>query len=57
MEDWKKGFLKLQNQVDMMILDSDSGLYNDKADELRAFVLANTKIPTGSAYDFMAPWP
>ena len=55
MEDWKKGFLKLQNQVDMMIVDSDGGLYNDKADELRAFVTANTKIPTGSAYDFMAP--
>ncbi len=55
MEDWKKGFLELQNQVDMMIVASDGGLYDDKADELRAFVEANTRIPTGSAYDFMAP--
>ena len=55
MEDWEKGFLELQGQVDMLIVDSDGGLYNDKADELTAFVEANTKIPTGSAYDFMAP--
>ena len=55
MEDWKKGFLELQNQVDMIIVDSDGGLYNDRADELRAFVEANTRVPTGSAYDFMAP--
>ncbi len=55
LEDWKKGFLELQGQVDMLIVDSDGGLYNDKADELRAFVESNTKIPTGSAYDFMAP--
>ena len=55
LEDWKKGFLELQNQVDMIIVASDGGLYDDKADELRAFVEANTKIPTGAAYDFMAP--
>jgi ABC-type uncharacterized transport system substrate-binding protein len=54
-EDWKKGFVQLQNQVDILIVDSDGGLYNDRADEMRAFVLANTKVPTGSAYDFMAP--
>ena len=55
LEDWKKGFLELQNQVDMIIVASDGGLYDDKADELRAFVEANTRIPTGAAYDFMAP--
>ena len=55
MEDWKKGYLELQNQVDMIIVASDGGLYDDKADELRAFVEANTKVPTGAAYDFMAP--
>jgi ABC-type uncharacterized transport system substrate-binding protein len=55
LEDWKKGFVALQKQVDMMIVASDGGLYNDRADELRAFVEANTTVPTGSAYDFMAP--
>ena len=53
-EDWKKGFKELQGKVDMLIIDSDGGLYKDHADEMKAFVEANTQIPTGSAYDFMA---
>jgi ABC-type uncharacterized transport system substrate-binding protein len=55
-EDWKKGFSELQGKVDMLIIDSDGGLYKDHADEMKAFVEDNTKIPTGSAYDFMAPY-
>ena len=55
-EDWKKGFTELQGKVDMLIIDSDGGLYKDHADEMKAFVEANTKIPTGAAYDFMAPY-
>ena len=39
----------------MLIMHSDSGLYDDRRSELEAFVQANTRIPTGSAYDFMAP--
>ncbi len=55
-EDWKKGFSELQGRVDILIIDSDGGLYKDQTDEMKAFVEANTKIPTGSAYDFMAPY-
>ena len=55
-EDWKKGFIELQGKVDMLIIDTDGGLYQDKAQELKSFTEANTKIPTGSAYDFMAPY-
>ncbi len=54
-EDWKKGFKELQGKVDMLIIDSDGGLYKDYLDEMKAFVEANTKVPTGSAYDFMSP--
>jgi ABC-type uncharacterized transport system substrate-binding protein len=54
-EDWKKGFLKLQESADMVIIDSDGGLYSDKIDEMKSFVEANTRVPTGAAYDFMAP--
>ena len=54
--DYKKGFLELQDQVDILILDSTGGLYNDQAQDNKAFVEANTKIPTGSVYDFMAPY-
>jgi ABC-type uncharacterized transport system substrate-binding protein len=55
-DDWKKGFTELQGKVDMLIIDSDGGLYSDRADEMKAFVEANTRIPTGVLYDFMAPY-
>jgi ABC-type uncharacterized transport system substrate-binding protein len=53
---YMKGFLELQGKADMIIIDSDGGLYKDKAKELEAFFLANTKVPTGTCYDFMAPF-
>ena len=55
-EDFKKGFSELENSVDMLIIDSDGGLYKDQAQELQAFVEANSKIPSGTCYDFMAPY-
>ncbi|MBI9077160.1 MAG: hypothetical protein JEZ02_17255 [Desulfatibacillum sp.] len=54
--DWKKGFAELQGKVDMLLIDSDGGLYADQAKDLIAYVEANTKIPTGTSYDFMAPY-
>jgi ABC-type uncharacterized transport system substrate-binding protein len=55
-DDWKAGFLKLQEEVDMIIIDTDHGVYADKKDEMLAFVETNTKVPTGSCYDFMSPY-
>ena len=55
-EDWKKGFKELQKSVDILLIDSDGGLYNDKASEMKSFVEANTTVPTGTAYDFMASY-
>ncbi len=55
-DDWKTGFTKLQNEVDMLIIASDGGLYNDHAKELETFVRSKTKIPTGACYDFMIPY-
>lgn len=54
-EDYKKGFLKMQNNVDILLLLSDGGLYDDKIDELNAFIAENSRIPSGASYDFMAP--
>jgi len=54
--DWKSGFVKLQKAVDMLIIASDGGLYNDHAKELEAFVRSTTRIPTGACYDFMIPY-
>lgn len=55
-DDWKKGFLHMQQNVDMLIIDSDGGLYQDRAEELVKFVEANTRIPSGTILDFMAPY-
>jgi len=55
-EDWKKGFEQLQDSVDILLIDSDGGLYNDKSAEMQAFVESNIRIPTGSCYDFMASY-
>lgn len=55
-EDWKKGFTELQGKTDIVIIDSDGGLYKANEADMKAFVAANTKIPTGSCYDFMAPY-
>ena len=54
--DWKTGFIKLQNDVDMLIIASDGGLYDEHAKELEAFVRSKTRIPTGACYDFMIPY-
>ena len=55
-QDWKKGFAYLQEHADLVLLDSDGGLYADQAQDLKAFALENVKVPTGSGYDFMAPY-
>ena len=55
-EDWKKGFLEVQNKADLILIDSDGGLYKEHEADMRAFVEANTKKPTGSCYDFMADY-
>lgn len=51
--DWKRGFSKLQKEVDMLIIDSDGGLYSKQTLEMIEFVETNTRIPTGTCYDFM----
>lgn len=55
-EDWKKGFTSLQAQVDMLVLESDGGLYDAQKDALKTFVAQNTKVPTGATYDFMSKY-
>ncbi len=54
-DDWKKGYLELQDKCDIIIIESDGGLYNNRMEELKNFVLTNTKVPTGTCYDFLAP--
>jgi ABC-type uncharacterized transport system substrate-binding protein len=55
-EDWKAGFRRLQESVDMMIIDTHGGLYADQEAGLIHFVETHTTIPTGTCYDFMADY-
>lgn len=55
-DDWKKGYKELQDNCDVIIIDSDGGLYADHADEMKDFAMKNAKKPTGACYDFMAPY-
>jgi ABC-type uncharacterized transport system substrate-binding protein len=52
--DWKKGYKQLQNEADMLIVASDGGLYDDHTKEYEEFVIRNSRIPSGTSYDFMA---
>ena len=54
-QDWKKGFLKFQNDADMLVVASDGGLYDNHKADYEDFVVKNSKIPSGTCYDFMAP--
>ncbi len=55
-EQWKKEYLALQSRVDIMLLPNNAGITGWDDAEAKKFVLENTRIPTGSCHDFMAPF-
>jgi ABC-type uncharacterized transport system substrate-binding protein len=55
-EEFKEGFLKLQDQTDMVIISNNAGIDDWNQAEASAFFTENTKIPTGSIYSWMAPY-
>lgn len=55
-EDWKKEFIRMQNEVDILIVGNNIGIENWDDAEARRFTLDNTKIPTGCLLDWMAPF-
>jgi ABC-type uncharacterized transport system substrate-binding protein len=54
-EDWKREFLSLQNEVDVLIVGNSAGIKGWSDREAEQFALANTRIPTGCLLDWMAP--
>lgn len=56
MDDWKSGFVKLQGQVDTLIIGNTAGLDGWNEDDAAAFVSGNTKVPTGTMEEHMAPF-
>ena len=55
MAEWKQAFVEMQNQVDLLIVGNNSGLNDWNDEEAAAWALANTKVPTGTTYDWMVP--
>lgn len=53
---WKDGFARLQEEVDMLIVGNNAGINDWDEDDAVAFVQQKTRIPTGTAYDFVAPY-
>jgi ABC-type uncharacterized transport system substrate-binding protein len=56
LEEWKQAFLKLQDEVDMIIIENNAGIsdWDNKAAE--EFALANTKVPAGTTNPWMVPF-
>lgn len=56
-EEFKAQFLELQEEVDIIFIDSDGGAWSDEEKkDIQAFMAANTKVPTGTCIDFMAEY-
>lgn len=55
-DEWKAAYKELQDNVDMVMVVNNAGItgWDDKA--AKAFVLENTKVPSGSCHDFIAPF-
>ncbi len=58
MEDWMKNFVRLQeqDQVDIILLENTAGLKGWDENAAATFIVANTKVPTGTTLEHMAPF-
>ncbi|WP_242392829.1 ABC transporter substrate-binding protein [Anaeromyxobacter oryzisoli] len=54
--EWKQAFLEMQRDTDMIFLGNVTGIQGWNEAEAKAFVAANTKVPSATAYDFMMPY-
>jgi len=54
--DWKKEYLGLQQAVDILLVGNYSGMEGWDNDAAKVFVEENTRIPTGTIYEFVAPY-
>ncbi|MFA5100826.1 MAG: ABC transporter substrate binding protein [Candidatus Omnitrophota bacterium] len=54
-ESWKRSFLEVQKQVDIVIVADPSGIKNWDEKKAEEFVLANVRIPVGTETQAMMP--
>ena len=55
-DEWKMEYSKLQDETDMLIFINNAGISDWNDAEAVKFTRQNTKIPSGSSHDFMAPF-
>ncbi len=55
-EDWKKAFLDLQSKVDIIFIENNAGIKDWDDAAAKKLTRESTTIPTGSIYDWMAPY-
>jgi ABC-type uncharacterized transport system substrate-binding protein len=54
--EWKTAFTELQGASDWIYIENFAGINDFDTTAAKEFVLANTKIPTVTIYDFMLPY-
>jgi ABC-type uncharacterized transport system substrate-binding protein len=53
---WKAAFVELQDSTDILILENYAGISGWDNNKAQQFVEEQTRIPTGTVHDFMAPF-
>lgn len=53
--EWKRAFIELQDEVDVLIIGNNGGIQGWDDLEAQQFALQNTRIPTGCLLDWIAP--
>ncbi|MDD2815132.1 MAG: ABC transporter substrate binding protein [Thiotrichaceae bacterium] len=54
-EEWKQDYLALQNQVDIMLIESSSTVLGWNQQEAKSFVEQHIKIPIIASHEWLAP--
>ena len=54
--DWKAAFKRMHDTMDMVIVGNNSGINDWNEAEAVAWAEANTKVVSGTVYDFLAPF-
>ncbi len=54
--EWKREFLRLQDEVDILFMHNNAGINDWNDEEASRFVRENARIPSGSVSPWMAPY-
>ncbi|MDX2507734.1 MAG: ABC transporter substrate binding protein [Gammaproteobacteria bacterium] len=55
-EQWQEAFLRLQNEVDMLILENSMSISGWEKETMHQFIMQHTKIPSGTTQARMIPY-